>query len=474
MAKNFKFSVPSALLLACTLLLVCGLWLVAVPWPGAAEDPDASPVNADIAMSPVKSASLPEGIALNGRPLRRQVFSPPERFVRPAQVPQEAVPDTSAEQNPKAGPIPGIDQDLTRQYLTRYSEAPSLAWLRSVMERAGPYLSFIREEIKSRNLPPELLYLPVIESGYVPTAISKSGAAGLWQFMRNSIAPFDMRVDDWVDERMDFWKSTQGALQKLEENYEILGDWPLALAAYNTGLGGLNQIMRQTGCRDYWELARRKALRTETIHYVPKLLAVARILSEPRKYGLGNWQESLEWTRVPLNKTVDLNLLARETGIDPAVLSRGNKELLLGISPPVQGYLLKVPVEHAALVETALAGSADMIRHYYHMIRSGDTLSTLALRYGVTVALIERANPGIKSRALQIGSHLKIPAVKAAPAGERRPVENFGGNYVVQRGDTLWSIALKYGADIVNLARANDLNINGILREGKNLKVPVR
>jgi membrane-bound lytic murein transglycosylase D len=379
------------------------------------------------------------------------------------------------ERNPKAGPIPGLDQELTRYYLAQYSGGAGLAWLKAVMERASPYLGFVREEIKKRGLPPELLYLPVIESGYVTTAKSRSGAAGLWQFMQNSMAPFDMRVDDWVDERMDFWKSTQGALRKLEENYDILGNWPLALAAYNTGLGGINQVVRQTGSRDYWELSRRKALRTETIHYVPKLLAVARILSEPRRYGLENWRESPEWTRIPLTGIVDLDLLAREAGVDPVLLGRGNGELLLNISPPQAGYMLKVPVESAERVELVLASGADLVQHYYHTIRSGDTLSALALHYGVTVALIEQANPGIKSRALQIGSRLKIPALKeTGPYVRQGPQEHFEGTYVVKRGDTLWSIALAYDTDLVDLARANDMEINGILREGRTLKVPIK
>ncbi|MDR0668456.1 MAG: LysM peptidoglycan-binding domain-containing protein [Treponema sp.] len=462
MAKNFRNLWGSQAPRAVPLFLACVLSL------GAAED--LLPVNADRAEDP---APLPEGLTANGRPLRRQIFNPPERFLRPAQVPWEGAP---AERDPRAGPIPGLDQDLTRRYLEQYSAPTGLAWLNGVMERAGPYLDFIREEIEKRGLPPELLYLPVIESGYVSTAKSKSGAAGLWQFMQNSIAPFDMRVDDWVDERMDFWKSTQGALRKLEENYDILGDWPLALAAYNSGLGGITQVLRETGCRDYWELSRRKALRTETIHYVPKLLAVARILSEPRKYGLEHWRERIEWTRVPVNRTVDLTLLAQETGIDPVLLTRGNGELLINISPPVSSYLLKVPVEYAARVEAALSGGTDLIRHYYHTIRYGDTLSALALRYGVTVALIEGANPGIKSRALQIGSRLKIPALNGGepPAVRPNTEERFEGSYVVKRGDTLWSIALAYGTDPVDLALANDMDLNGILREGRTLNVPIK
>jgi membrane-bound lytic murein transglycosylase D len=347
------------------------------------------------------------------------------------------------------------------------------------MERASPYLGFIREEIERRGLPEELLYLPVIESGYVPTAKSRSGAVGLWQFMRNSIAPFNMRVDDWVDERMDFWKSTQGALQKLEENYRALGNWPLALAAYNSGLGGINQVLRRSGARDYWELSRKKLLRTETIHYVPKLLAAAHILSQPRKYGLELWGESPRWTRIPVDKTVDLGLLAREAGIDPELLARGNRELLYGISPPLPGYFLKIPAEQAEPVEQALRrDGVDLVQHYYHTIRYGDTLSALALHYGVSVSLIEKTNPGIKTRALQIGSRLKIPALKKGinpyTAGYQGRGESFDGSYQVKKGDTLWSIALEYHTDPLDLAQANNMELSGILREGRILKVPIQ
>jgi membrane-bound lytic murein transglycosylase D len=369
-----------------------------------------------------------------------------------------------------------LEEDLTQEYIRRYTSPSGIAWLKAVMERGAPYLDFIRREIEERRLPAELLYLPVIESGYVPTAVSRSGAAGLWQFMRNSIAPFDMKVDDWVDERMDFWKSTRGALRKLEENYRSLGNWPLALAAYNAGLGGIGQIVRRSGSGDYWELSRRKLLRTETIHYVPKLLAVAHILSRPRKYGLEDWREGLSWARVPAGKIVDIDILARETGIDPALLRQGNRELLYNTSPPEEGHYLKVPREKAPLVEETLKrGGLELARNYYHTIRYGDTLSALALHYGVSVSLIEKTNPGIRSRALRIGGRLKIPALKEVQPYVRQgeATQSFGGSYQVKRGDTLWSIALLYGTDPLDLARANNMELEGLLREGRILKVPI-
>jgi membrane-bound lytic murein transglycosylase D len=404
------------------------------------------------------------------RPLRRQAFSLPERLHLPLAA--GGISAASA-----AGSIPGIEEPLTQNYIDRYTSPAGLAFLKESMERGIPYLGFIQEEIEKRGLPGELLYLPVIESSYISTAVSRSGAAGLWQFMRNSIAPFGMRVDDWVDERMDFWKSTQGALQKLEENYRVLGDWPLALAAYNAGLGGINQAVRRGGVKDYWELSRRRILKTETIHYVPKLLAAAHILSQPRKYGLESWQESPRWARVPAGKIVDLDILAREAEIDPVLLRRGNRELLYNTSPPEAGYLFKVPAASVSRVEEVLdRNGLELVEHYYHTIRYGDTLSALALRYGVTVSMIEGANPGVKSRALKIGGRLKIPAVREIkpvpqPPG---PSQSYTGTYLVRRGDTLWSIALLHGADPLDLARANNMELEGLLREGRTLKVPIK
>ncbi|MDR3192965.1 MAG: LysM peptidoglycan-binding domain-containing protein [Treponema sp.] len=407
-----------------------------------------------------------------GRPLRRLVFPKPERFTDPAAPSGEETEGRSLS-------IPGLEAPLTRYYIEQYTSPGGIAWLNAVMRRGAPYLGFIRREIEERNLPPEFLYLPVIESGYLATALSKSGAAGLWQFMKNSIGPFDMTVDDWVDERMDFWKSTQGALRKLEENYRYFEDWPMALAAYNTGLGGINRVVRDTGIKDYWVLSERKALKTETIHYVPKLLAVAWIMAHPRRFGVESWQDSPEWTRVPAGGAVDLALLAAETGMDPALLRAGNQELIYHITPPDKAHQLKVPLAQLPLVTEALNRKGpELIKNYFHTIRYGDTLSALALHYGISVELIENANPGIKSKYLQIGSRLRIPALKeVSPYRRERTASgaaDFQGNHQVKKGETLWAISLIYEVDPETLAQANGMELNDTLREGRTLKVPIK
>jgi membrane-bound lytic murein transglycosylase D len=344
------------------------------------------------------------------------------------------------------------------------------------MERAGPYLAFIRSEIRELNLPEELIYLPVIESGYLATAVSSSGATGLWQFMRNSIDPFDMKVTDWIDERRDFWKSTQGALRKLNDNYRILGDWPLALAAYNAGLGAIQSIVRITGIRDYWTLSARNQIRTETVHYVPKLLAAAYVLTNARQYGIVLWPEDPDWTRIPVNRPVDLNLLAVEADIDVAILKMANRELNYDITPPERNYLLKVQAQDAAKVSTALARDMPLINYYIHTIRSGDTLLALANHYGITVDQITAMNPTVQARNLRIGSTLMIPALREVQSMPVTSVGslNFSGSYEVKRGDSLWSIALAHGVTPEALAEANNMALNDILREGRVLKTPIR
>ncbi|MDR2477882.1 MAG: LysM peptidoglycan-binding domain-containing protein [Treponema sp.] len=405
----------------------------------------------------------------DGRPLRGVQAEPPATFpVRPSSF----TPAPSPLSAPEA-----LEQPLVKRYIAEYSSPGGIAWLNAVLKNSGLYLPFIREAIARRNLPPELLYLPVIESGFLASAKSKSGAVGIWQFMLNSIAPFDMKVNEFVDERRDFRKSTIGALKKLEDNHRVLGNWPLALAAYNTGLGGISRVVQKTGIRDYWLLCEKKELRTETIHYVPKLLAVAHILSRPRRFGVDYWPEALAWTEIPVKRQASLDVIAAETGIDRNLLRRLNMELLQGITPPDNNYALKVPAEEAARI-TALLERDDikLLRYYRYVVRYGDTLSSLSRHYGVSLGLIEQHNPGILNRYLKTGETIIIPALAAAAPYQGRAASgpaSFDGSYIVKRGDTFWSLALLYGIDPQTLAQENGMELNQILHEGKTLKVPI-
>ena len=141
-------------------------------------------------------------------------------------------------------------ENLRASYLT----AGGKKWLKTVMERSLPYLAYIEEKIEEYGLPKELVFLPVIESEYSPYAVSRSGATGIWQFMRNSISGYGLSISDWADDRKDFMKSTDAALRKLKDNYTALGDWLLAIAAYNAGLGAVSRAVKTSEGEsiDFW------------------------------------------------------------------------------------------------------------------------------------------------------------------------------------------------------------------------------
>ncbi|MDR3019942.1 MAG: transglycosylase SLT domain-containing protein [Treponema sp.] len=368
-----------------------------------------------------------------------------------------------------------LEQQLTKHYIAQYTNRSGVAYLNAALERGNVYLPFIKEEIAKRNLPPELVYLPIIESSYQITARSRSGAVGLWQFMMNSISPFNIRVTDSIDERRDFIKSTRGALQKLDDNYRTLGNWELALAAYNCGLGAMTRTIQRTGVRDYWELSRRNELRQETTHYVPKLVAAAYVLSQPRKYGINIWLEPFEWTAVTLRRQISLDILAEEAEINRDLLRRLNAQLLQGITPASGGFQLIVPAADVEKVKLILErDDLKLLQYHYHIVRHGDTLWSMSRHYGTSLNLIEQHNPGISNRYLKIGETIVIPAFGDTPPLIRPAVTtDFNASHVVQKGETFWSLGRRFGVDPQALAEANGMTLNQILHEGRTLKVPI-
>ena len=382
-----------------------------------------------------------------------------------------------------------LEQPLTQRYITQFTGPNGRRYINSVLERGSIYLPFIKGEADKRGLPWELAYLPIIESDFVITARSRSGAVGLWQFMLNSISPFSMKVDEYIDERRDFVKSTKGALAKLMDNYKALGSWELALAAYNAGLGGVTRIVRRTGVSDYWELSSMKEFRQETEHFVPKLVAAVYVIANHRKYGINVWHEPFEWISIPLERQVSIDVIAQEADINIDLLRRLNAQWLYGISPSGSGWQLVVPADKFEQVSELLErDDIKLIRYHYHIVRQGDTLWSISGYYDAPINMIAQHNPGITDRYLRIGETVIIPAFKdvppppvnqpaasaaATPATPRITTTTFNGSHVVQRGETFWGISRRYGVTPQTLAEANGMRVDQILHEGRVLKVPI-
>lgn len=303
-----------------------------------------------------------------------------------------------------------------QKYLDDYQKPFGIRWLTSVLESGAPYRMYARQQLALNNMPASLEYLPVVESEYKVTAKSKSGALGIWQFMENSIYPF-LEKNQWVDERLDPWKSTDAAIKKLQDNYKMFGDWALALAAYNYGAGGLRRVIKSSGGVDnFWDLADQGRLSNQTILYVPKFLAVAEIVTNQEHYGLEFPEVSeadlIQWDEVTTKRSVPLQMLAKELNIDVSILKFLNPALILGRTPPAMEYTMRVPLGMKEEAEKAIGNMVLPTYEHTYKVVKGDTLWGISRRYGLTVADICDANNLEENAILPIGKTLYIPIIE--------------------------------------------------------------
>lgn len=245
---------------------------------------------------------------------------------------------------------------LRQKYLTTHRE-----WLTKVLDDSEVYRVYVRKKLKERGMPHFLEYLPVVESSYMPRAKSKVGALGVWQFMLNSTKPF-LTCNDYVDERLDVFKSTDAALSKLQDNYKMFGDWFLAIAAYNCGAGALQAAIKKSGKRDYWAISDSGYMKQESMWYVPKLLAIADVVDNCKLYNVEfpNANEDIisdDFDYITVDKSVSMAVLASNLRIDERELLELNRALLKGVTPPNQKYNIRLP---AGQKECAILALYDM------------------------------------------------------------------------------------------------------------------
>ena len=331
-----------------------------------------------------------------------------------APVPDDPLPPVQGHEAPEVYSIAIPDEDVIGSCVEGYL-ASRHDWLQAVLDFSMRYRPVIVEALAARGLPRELQFLPAVESGFQVRAVSPQGAVGLWQLMRNTASPYGLRMDLWLDERRDAWKATGASLAKLAENRAIFGDWYMALAAYNCGVGKLSAILRRSPGCDYWALRRKGVLPRETAAFVPQFLALSIIFSHPGRYGLTvGWDPTPAAPRMlTLDRCVDLRILSRAAGVPLAELMAANPELNYLVTPPSSyAYTLKVPPAWADAVQEALAGaSIPLLEFRIRVVAKGDTLYGMSRLYGVSVEMIQEFNPRIDPRFLQIGARLLIPVL---------------------------------------------------------------
>lgn len=362
------------------------------------------------------------------------------------------------------------------------------AYLDRTFKRGERYLYHIVNEIEARKLPMELALLPVVESAFNPVAYSRARASGLWQFIPDTGRRYGLKQNWYYDGRRDVLAATTAALDYLEFlAAEFNGDWLLAVAAYNAGEANVARAIRRNleagKPTDFFSLR----LPPETRAYVPKLLAIRRIVANPAAHGLEFAPIPNEpfFEKVDIDGQIDLNVAAELAGISKEELLALNPAFNHWVTDPDGPYYLLIPVAHAARFAEALKElpPEQRVRVVHHRVRKGDTLSAIASRYGVSVAAIRQAN-NIRGSIIYPGQDLLITAAPpragtrtatmTASTQARAGTAAHGATrrYVVRRGDTLWSIARAHGTTAQRLAAINGISLNGTLAVGQQLILP--
>lgn len=363
-----------------------------------------------------------------------------------------------------------------------YGKHPN--YMNRISKRARPYLYFIVNELKARDLPMELALLPIVESAYDPFAYSHGRASGLWQFTPPTAKDFGLHNNWWYDGRRDIEASTQAALDYLEKLHKRFdGDWLLALAAYNAGGGTVNKAIkrnrRQGKNTDFWSLR----LPKETQIYVPRLLGLAKLVAEPEKYGIQmiNIPDEPFYRRFDLDYQLDLAQAAELAELPMDEFYLLNPAYNRWATTPDGPQHILIPIAQADAFSSGLESldESERVGWKRYQVKSGDTLGKIARQNNLTLGELKRINR-LSSNTIRLGQALFIPT--ASKPGKHysfslneRVARNQGKGrvqrYKVRSGDSLWSISRKFGVNYEDIARWNKLSVNGTLKLGQKLVI---
>lgn len=345
-----------------------------------------------------------------------------ETIAVPAPEPPKTLPTTT---------IPLTYNEFVQKNIEFFASRPvGRKFMRVSLERTGRWFDMIKRIATQENMPPEIAHLAIVESGLSPNALSRVGAMGMWQFMQPTGEEYDLDVTYWVDERRDPEKATRAAMRFLKDLYNDLGDWHLALAAYNCGAGGVRRAIRKSGLDkpDFWQV--RPFLPRETQQYVPRFIATSLIAANREQYGFGDDSIKLhaphEYETVTVTEAVQFAALAQCAGMSIDSLRELNPELVRKATPPSGAYNLKVRKGAAEEFRKRYAALTEEEKRPFitHKVGRGETLVSIAQRYGVSGAELAELNSlsGYKAK-LRRGSMLRIPSTSATRQAAEQATE---------------------------------------------------
>jgi membrane-bound lytic murein transglycosylase D len=335
-------------------------------------------------------------------------------------------------------------------------------------QRAGRYRNMIQRVMAEEGVPQDLIYLAVAESGFQPRAVNgKSGAGGMWQFMPHG--DYGLKRNGYVDERFDPEKSTRAYARYMKFLHDQLGDWYLAMGAYDWGAGNIQRAVQKTGYADFWELYRRHNLPGETQNYVPEILAAIIIANNPHQYGFDEitLDPPVLTDTLSINYQVDLRLVSDLVGAPIDEIMALNPSLLRMVTPPDASFDLHLPAGTSGLFQQRIAGIPESKRDQwrYHRVTADDTLEAVAHTYHVSVSDLADANQLKEGESLSGVEALVVPVPQAAAPTAHTVM------YTTRRGDTLVSIADRFGVSLDQLRRWNKIASGTKVTPGLRLHV---
>ena len=375
---------------------------------------------------------------------------------------------------------------IIKQYITLYAEKRRKL-VESLLGFSNYYFPIFEEALEKEGLPMELKYLPIIESALRPNAVSRAGAAGLWQIMPKTAKGLGLEVNSLVDERRSPIKSSEAATKYLKELYNMYGDWSLAIAAYNCGPGNVNKASIRSGNKkDFWGIYHH--LPRETRGYVPAFIAANYIMSYYEEHNICPVAAEipLATDTIVINQRINLQQISAVLNTPLEMLRELNPQYRNDIVPGnIKPYHLRLPIH----LTYAYLNSQDSISNYrqeyfarqktvepakleygYHKIRNGESLSTIAKKYHTTVTKLKELN-GLNSNNIRAGQSIKVPGAGNSDASGNVSIS--AKSHKVKSGETLGSIASRYGVGVNALKKANNLNSN-LIRIGQVLRIPAK
>lgn len=316
--------------------------------------------------------------------------------------------------DPREFDIPIVVNDAVKGWM-RYFLGRGRKYYTRYLERSTKWLPMMHKELDARGLPRDLVYLSMIESGFTTSATSYASAAGLWQFMTYTGKDYGLRIDWWVDERRDPELATKAALRYLGDLHKMFaGDWWLAWASYNGGQGRVLNATRRYGSTDFWKIAEGSYLHTETENYVPKLIAAAIIGKHPERYGFVGLDYLPAWTfdtvEVPGSTSVDV--LAKCAGITEEEFLEYNPAIRrFALPPDPEVQRVRVPAARAVAFKDAFAKvpPEERLQLTRHVVKRGESLGSIARKYGIGADEIARVNRIANVNRITVGMELTIP-----------------------------------------------------------------